>query len=243
MGNIKFIFLKIYFLNFISQTICQYENDSISRIVACMTIVGQKYEGREPEATIYSTMLLKCFISISESQIKKVMTGIESGQKILSKREIDKLTDYESLRDMSASELQKKTNELEKALKKFRKIQDQFSNGEEVGDIDPSDYDDDYDNDYYNSETPSNINFFSLIPKGIAGIFNIFNSYLSLFIVFVIVYFGLFMLRKINDSEKKMKKKNKMMQKRMKDEYEEEENEESEEEEKYKKGYKKMKRK
>ena len=246
MFNIKFIFLKIYLLNFISRIFCQFEVDSMSRAIACMTIVGQKYEGRDPEAAIYSTMMLKCFISISDLQVKKVVAGVESGKNILSKKEIEKLTDYESLRDMSQNELQKRSNELERALKKFRKIQEQFSNGEGLGDIDPSEYDDEYDDDdNFDTETPSNINFFSLIPKGIAGIFNILNSYISLFLVFVIVYFGLLMLRKINDSEKKMKKKKKMMEKRMNDEFDEEEDEEYETQvyEKNKKGSKKMKRK
>ena len=79
--------------------------------------------------------------------------------------------------------------------------------GESSGDNGLGDYDDDdYDDENSNSELPSNINFFSLIPRGLSGIFNVFNNYLSLFLVFAVVYFGLLMLRKINDSEKKWKK-------------------------------------
>lgn len=246
MPNYRYFSILIYILILLlSIIICQFDNESMTKALACMSVISQKFKGSEPEPSIYSTMMLKCFITISESHARKILVGLESGQNILSKRDIEKLTDYESLRDMSQIELQKRSNELERALKKFRKIQEQFSNGEGLGDIDPSEYDDEYDDDNFDTETPSSINFFSLIPKGIAGIFNILNSYISLFLVFVIVYFGLLMIRKINDSEKKMKKKKKMMEKRMNDEFDEEEDEEYETEvyEKNKKGSKKMKRK
>ena len=144
---------------------------------------------------------------------------------------------------MSQNELKRKSYELEKALKNFKKMQEEIT-GESSGDYDQADYDDDYDDDIFNSETPSNINFFSLIPRGLSGIFNVFNNYLSLFFVFAVVYFGLLMLRKINDSEKKMKKNKKLKEKRFEEEFEEEEEEEEEyEQENVKKGQKKYKQK
>ena len=226
MANFRFVLLLIYLLNLISIIFCQFEDDSKTKAIACMSVISQKFKGQDPEPGIYSTMMLKCFITLSDSQAKKILVGLESGQNVLSKKEISKLTDYESLKDMSQNELKKKSYELEKALKHFKKLQEEIT-GESSGDIDPADYDDDYDDDEsFNRETPSNINFFGLIPKGLSGIFNVFNSYLSLFLVFVVVYFGLLMLRKINDSEKKMmKKKKKYMEKKFEDEYEEEEEE------------------
>ena len=209
MPNYRFFLLLIYLLNLISIIICQLDNDSMTKALVCMSVISQKFKGEDPEPSIYSTMMLKCFITLSDSQAKKILVGLESGQNVLSKKEVDRLTDYDSLRDMSQNELKKKSYELEKALKNFKKLQEEIT-GESGGDIDPSDYDDYDDDDNFNRETPSNINFFSLIPRGISGIFNVFNSYLSLFIVFVVVYFGLLMLRKINDSEKKMKKKTKI---------------------------------
>jgi hypothetical protein len=214
----------------------------MSKVLACMSIMNQKFKGSEPDPSIYSTMMLKCYISLSDSQAKKIMVGLETGTNILSKKEIDKLTDYDSLKDLPQSELKKKSYELEKTLKNLKKLQDEFS-GERGEDIDPADYDDEYDDDdNFNRETPSNINFLGLIPKGIYAVFNIFNSYLSLFLVFVIVYFGLLMIRKINDSEKKMKKKKRMMKRRIEEEYEEEEEEEYEQEIKDKKEKKKFKK-
>ena len=225
MTSFRYFILLIYILNLFSIIICQFESESVSKALACMAVLNQKFKGEEPEPSIYSTMMLKCFISMTESQSKKILVGLETGQGTISQKEVDKLTDYESLQDYSQNELKRKSYELEKALKSFKKLQEEITG--EGGDIDPADYDDDYDDDdNYNRESPSNINFYGLIPKGIMGIFNVFNSYLSLFLVFVIVYFGLLMIRKINDSEKKMKKKKKMMEKRDEDEYEDEEEEE-----------------
>ena len=242
MTNFKFFLLLIYLLNLISIILCQFENESMSKVLACMSIMNQKFKGSEPDPSIYSTMMLKCYISLSDSQAKKIIVGLETGTNSLSKKEIDKLTDYDSLKDLPQNELKKKSYELEKTLKNLKKLQDEFS-GERGEDIDPADYDDEYDDDdNFNRETPSNINFLGLIPKGIYAVFNIFNSYLSLFVVFVIVYFGLLMIRKINDSEKKMKKKKRIMKRRIEEEYEEEEEEEYEQEIKDKKGQKKFKK-
>ena len=226
MTSFRYFMLLIYMLNSLSIIICQFESESISKALACMAVLNQKFKGEEPEPSIYSTMMLKCFISMTESQSKKILVGLETGQGTISQKEVDKLTDYESLQDYSQNELKRKSHELEKALKNFKKLQEEITG--EGGNIDPADFDDDDydDDDNYNRETPSNINFFGLIPKGIMGIFNVFNSYLSLFLVFVIVYLGLLMIRKINDSEKKMKKKKRMMEKRDEEEYEDEEEEE-----------------
>ena len=227
MSNQEFFLFSIFILNLISFIICQFENDSMSKAIACMTVINLKFKGSEPDPSLYSTMMLKCFITIKDSQSQKLLLGMETGSSSLSKKEIDKLTDYESLRDMNPNELRRKSQELEKAIKGFKKLQDQFAG--EAGDSDIGDYDD-YDDEDFNRESPSRINFFSLIPKGLFGIFNIFNNYLSLFLVFVILYFGLLMLRKINDSERKMNKKKRMIMKRVKEEYDEDDDEEEEEE-------------
>ena len=217
MPHQKFSLFVILLINFISLIISQFENDSMSKAIACMSVISQKYKGSEPDPSIYSTMMLKCFITIKDSQSKKILLGIETGSGSLSKSEIDKLTDYESLKDMNPNELRKKSQELEKAIKGFKKLQDEFAGG--MGDSESGDYDEDYDDEGFSSETPSRINFFSLIPKGIFGFFNVFNNYLSLFLVFIILYFGLLMLRKINDSERKMKKKKRMIMRKVKEEY------------------------
>ena len=172
-----------------------------------MSLLHQEIKSEEADPNIYSAMMLKCYISITESQSRSILLSMETGQNSLSKSEINKLMDYDSLKNMNQNELKIKSNELEKNLKKFKKMQEDMMGGkdlEENGEYDDYDYEDDF-----GSERPSNINIFSLIPKGIAGIISVFSSYISLFIIFALVYFFLLAIRKMNDADKKPKKKNK----------------------------------
>ena len=201
-----FVFLNIFIIifPFISS---QFDDPSLSKLIACMSLLHQEFKSEEPDPNIYSAMMLKCFVSISDSQSHSFLMGLETGQNSLSKSELKKLLDYDSLKDMSQNELKAKSNELERTLKKFKKMQEDIMGGKEPEEV--GDYDDyDYDNEYGN-ERPSSINFFGLIPKGFFGILGVFSNYISLFIVFVLVYFFLLAIRKMNDGEKKQKKKKK----------------------------------
>ena len=196
------IFLKIFLFLFPLIT-SQFDDPSLSKLIACMSVLHEEFKSQEPDQSISSAMMLKCFMTITDSQSRSFLLGLETGKSTLSKSEIKKLLDYETLKDMSPNVLKSKSNELDRALKKFRKIQEDYMGGREPeGDEDYDDYD--YE-DEYGSERPSNINFFSLIPKGIFGIIGVFSNYISLFIIFVLVYFFLLALRKMNDSEKKQK--------------------------------------
>ena len=201
------IFLKIFLFLFPLIT-SQFDDPSLSKLIACMSVLHEEFKSQEPDQSISSAMMLKCFMTITDSQSRSFLLGLETGKSTLSKSEIKKLLDYETLKDMSPNVLKSKSNELDRALKKFRKIQEDYMGGREPeGDEDYDDYD--YE-DEYGSERPSNINFFSLIPKVIFGIIGVFSNYISLFIIFVLVYFFLLALRKMNDSEKKQKKKKKV---------------------------------
>jgi hypothetical protein len=201
------IFLKIFLFLFPLIT-SQFDDPSLSKLIACMSVLHEEFKSQEPDQSISSAMMLKCFMTITDSQSRSFLLGLETGKSTLSKSEIKKLLDYETLKDMSPNVLKSKSNELDRALKKFRKIQEDYMGGREPeGDEDYDDYD--YE-DEYGSERPSNINFFSLIPKGIFGIIGVFSNYISLFIIFVLVYFFLLALRKMNDSAKKQKKKKKV---------------------------------
>ena len=185
----------------------QFDDPGITKLIGCMSLLHQEIKSEEADPNIYSAMMLKCYISITESQSRSILLSMETGQNSLSKSEINKLMDYDSLKNMNQNELKIKSNELEKNLKKFKKMQEDMMGGkdlEENGEYDDYDYEDDF-----GSERPSNINIFSLIPKGIAGIISVFSSYISLFIIFALVYFFLLAIRKMNDAEKKPKKKNK----------------------------------
>jgi hypothetical protein len=194
--------LFTFLLNIIPLIFCQFDSEGMSKALACMSVISQKLNSNQPE--IYSSMMLKCYITITESMSKKILVGLETGTNSLSNKEIDKLTDYMSLSSLSEKELKRKSQELENILKNFKQLQEEFKGQlPDMGD----------DGDFYDEDgsidTPSNVNYFSLIPKGIFGAFNIFNNYISLFIFLLIIYLTLLMIRKINDSERKMKKKKK----------------------------------
>ena len=232
-----FLFLNIFIIIFplISS---QLDDPSLSKLLACMSIIHQELNSEEPDPNIYSVTMLKCYMTISDSQARSLLMGIEAGKNPLSKSEIRKLTDYDSLKDLSQNEVKQKSIELERTFKKFKKMQEDIMGGKKPEEM-AEDYDDDYDyDDEYGSEQPSSINFLSLIPKGFFGIIGIFSNYISLFIVFALVYFLLLALRKMSDSDKKIKKKKKKVEPE-EDDIEEEEQEEQDKEENKKSNNKK----
>ena len=234
MANLSiafFLFLNIFIIIFplISS---QLDDPSLTRLLACMSIIHQEIKSEEPDPNIYSATMLKCYITISDSQARTLLMGLESGKNTLSKSEIRKLTDYESLKDLSPNEVKQKSIELERTLKKFKKMQEDIMGGKKPEEM-ADDYDDDYDyDDEYGSEKPSSINFLSLIPKGFFGMLGIFSNYISLFIVFALVYFLLLAIRKMSDSDKKIKKKKKKVEPKEDDDEEEEIEKEDNEENK-----------
>ena len=234
MANLSiafFLFLNIFIIIFplISS---QLDDPSLTRLLACMSIIHQEIKSEEPDPNIYSATMLKCYITISDSQARTLLMGLESGKNTLSKSEIRKLTDYESLKDLSPNEVKQKSIELERTLKKFKKMQEDIMGGKKPEEM-ADDYDDDYDYDNeYGSEKPSSINFLSLIPKGFFGMLGIFSNYISLFIVFALVYFLLLAIRKMSDTDKKIKKKKKKVEPKEDDDEEEEIEKEDNEENK-----------
>ena len=242
MANLSiafFLFLNIFIIIFplISS---QLDDPSLTRLLACMSIIHQEIKSEEPDPNIYSATMLKCYITISDSQARTLLMGLESGKNTLSKSEIRKLTDYESLKGLSPNEVKQKSIELERTLKKFKKMQEDIMGGKKPEEM-ADDYDDDYDyDDEYGSEKPSSINFLSLIPKGFFGMLGIFSNYISLFIVFALVYFLLLAIRKMSDTDKKIKKKKKKVEPK-EDDDEEEEIEKEDNEEKKKLNNKKKK--
>ena len=204
----------IFIINLIS-IFCHIDNDAMSKLVACMEVLSQKFKG-VPNDEVYSPMMLKCFITISDSKVKTILTDIEAGIRKISPKEINKLTDINTLKKIPESILKKKANELEKALKDFNKLHEQFE-GARDGDMDDDqmDYDDDdYDDDYFQNEHQDRIHFLGLIPKGLKGIFKVFKNYISLFFFFALVYVSLWTLRKISEPDEKKKIKRKLKKKR-----------------------------
>ena len=206
----NFFFIYIIIFNFIIQIISQLDNVPLSKIIACITIVNDEYEKSDINAELYSASLLKCFITITESQAYNFIVSMGKGQKNMNKNDHKKLLDVNSLKYMSEKELEKKSEEMNKALKEFQKMQNEYMGKRSQQDFDGDDYDDydDYSDDSsdYN-ERHFSINYFSLIPKVIFGIISEFCNYLYFFLILALVYFFLYTLRKMGSKNANTKKK------------------------------------
>ena len=208
----NFFFLYILILNLLTQILSQLDNIPLSKIIACITIVNEEYEKSDIDAEFYSASMLKCYITITEKQAYNFIVSLGKGQKNMNKNERKKLLDINSLKHMSERELEKKSEEMNKALKEFQKMQNEYMGRRssqqdyDIGDYD--DYDDDFiGDDSINSERHSIFNYLSLIPRGIFGIISEFFSYLYFFFILALVYFILFTIRKMGDNDKNKNRK------------------------------------
>ena len=213
MRKSTYFFLYIILTsNLIIQILCQLDNIPLSKIISCITIVNDEYEKSDINSELYSASILKCYITITESQAYNFIVSMGKGKKIFNKNERKKLLDIDSLNYMSEKELEKKTEEMNKAMKEFQKMQEEFMGKRGEQDYDGDDYDA-YDDDYFGDNSDigggrQGINYFSLIPKGIFGIISEFFSYLYFFFILGLVYLFLFSLRKMGNNGKNNIKKN-----------------------------------
>lgn len=211
MSNFKFSLLLIFMPNLITIIVCQLDERKKAKALACMTIIDKNIQGKI-EKSIHSSMALKCYMTISEIKAELILKAEKSGQNnILSKKDFEQLTNYNSLRFISQSELIRKSSELEKALNYFKDLQRQAI-VQKGGNIDPSDYDeynddDDDDDENYNIKISSIINYFGLIYKRLSNIFNLDINMYIIYFVFVISVYSYFVFLMIMNKRKKRSKK------------------------------------
>ena len=99
--------LLIFLLFFLFQLIIyNINNDDVLKLISCMSIVNQKYNGQTQDPNAYSSMLLKCFITIREETKLKILVGMERGMYGIEPEEIEKLTDLIKLN--SSREIKRK---------------------------------------------------------------------------------------------------------------------------------------
>ena len=78
MAYIKYnLFFIIIILNYLFNIICKASNEDITKAMSCMGILSQKLKGQTPDPRNYSSMLLKCFITITEEEAKEVLVRLE----------------------------------------------------------------------------------------------------------------------------------------------------------------------
>ena len=228
----------IIFLTLLLLINTKLDEITIFKALVCVNIITSKHQEKDLEPSSLSPIILTCYIKISDEQVHRLTEGIEQGLDIpLSDEEIEELTNIDSLKDLPESEVRRKGDELEKAIKEFQKIQEGYS---ETGEDDGyDDGDDDYDYDDYGDGPKNNMTkrgFFRLIKKGIISLTEIFFSSWYIIGILVLFYVLLLEIRRNNnppnDTEEKEEKEN---QQNDKDNKEEDNNKQENEEQENKK--------
>ena len=204
------LFQLIFFLYFLAILSCQSNKDDLSKVISCSNIIGQKIKDKTPEIKAYSSMMLKCFITITDDEAKEVLVGIERGMKSIEKEDIERLTDISKLNDIPQNELKEYSLKLENAIRSIRKLEENRKSGKK--------YDDDYnENEEYKKAHPSRGNEFGSFMKKMTGVLKTINNMGNVVIIVIFVYFGLILFKKFcgnnknkpKDKIKNNKKKNK----------------------------------
>ena len=202
----------IIFLNCLTLIFLKSDELSVFKALVCANILTRKEPNEDNEVNSLSPILLTCFIKINDEQVRRLTEGIDKGfESILSEEEINDLIDMESLKDLSVSEVKKRGEELEEAIKDLQKIQEGYSeNGEDDGyDDGYDDGDDDYD-EYDDGRPKNNISrkgFIRLIKKGIFNFGNILLSSWYIICILVVFYLLLLEIRRNNAQETNNDKK------------------------------------
>ena len=195
--KINFLFLLIILTNLMTLNICEIDNEDITKAISCMSLISQKFE-KEPDPKTYSSLMLKCFITITDVEAKEILVRIEQGMKSMEDEDIQKLIDIDSLKNISQNELEKQSLKLEKAIKAFQKMQENYSSNKK-----DKNYEDD---DEYRKSLPSRGNFLGVIMKGMTGILKAANNIGTIIIIIIFVYFGQILYGKYCPSKKTNKK-------------------------------------
>ena len=231
-------FLPIVFLISLTLILSKMDELTIFKALVCVNIITSRHQqDKELEPSTLSPIILTCYIKISDEQVQRLTESIEHGEDIpLSDKEIDDLMNIDSLKDLPESEVKKKGDELEEAIKEFQKIQEGYS---ESGDNDG--YDDGYDDgdDDYDFEdglgqknNMTKKGFFRLIKKGIVNMGEILISSWYIIGILVLFYVLLLEIRRNNNpnNDNEEDKENKKEEKDNKEKKEDKENGENMEE-------------
>ena len=191
--KISFHLLICLFLLF-KYEICQTADMDMMKAVACISLI-KKMPDKIQDQRLISSYLLKCFISIDESSIQKLLSNQMSNSIDLDKSEVDRLTDISKLQtEYSQSDITDYSHKLNSALEKLKKADPNMPEQEKSRNRDS--------NSNKNSESNTLLDF---IIYGFMSFLNPNDSFLVLIGFFVLVYFGLKGLKKLfagNEKEK-----------------------------------------
>jgi hypothetical protein len=194
--NLFQIVLVIFLFNYQA---CQDLDEDTMKALGCLSLIRKLDNDKQQDQRMVSAILLSCFVNVEESQVKKLISSQYSNKMELSKSEVDKLVDMQSLQSKySQSELIDYSKKLNTALGNLKNMEQggpYTSKGSKKG-----------------SNKSTNNGGGGLIGFLISNIISLFNpndSFLFLIGLFLMIYFGLKGLRKLLDKSNKSNKNNK----------------------------------
>ena len=214
--KISYLFLIIIIFNIISPIINKASNEDITKAMSCLSVLSEKYRNNSPEPSTYFSLLLTCFVTISEVDAKEILLGLEKGMSTIEQEQIDNLTDINILKNYSKEELEEQRKKLNDAVKTFEKLRENYNSGKK-------DKDREYDNEdeEYKKAHPSRGNALGSFMKKMAKLLKMLNNMGSVVIVLIFAYFGYILLkncRQNNERKSKEKDKNKNKKNKKKNE-------------------------
>ena len=210
LNSLLLIFLLLYIFQLI---IVKANNDDVTKLVSCMSIISQKYKGQTPESKTYSSMLLKCFITISEETKKEILVGMQQGMDDIEPEEIEKLTDVTTLNEIPQEQLKENSIQLENAIAELKKIQENYRNGKQTKAKDTN-YEED---EEFRKTHPSRGNSLGAFMRKMTGTLKAINNMGNYVIGIIVIYFIYIMLGKCLEKKKVGKYKEKEKDNKNKD--------------------------
>ena len=192
--NLFPIIVVIFLFNYQA---CQDFDEDTMKALGCLSLIRKLDNDKQQDQRMVSAYLLSCFVNIEESQVQKLLASQYSNKMELSKSEVDKLVDMQSLQSKySQSELIDYSKKLNSALGNLKNMEQggpQAGRGSKKGSS--------------KSSSNSNGGLIGFLISNIISLFNPNDSFLFLIGLFVMIYFGLKGLRKLLDKKNKNKKK------------------------------------
>ena len=192
--NLFPIIVVIFLFNYQS---CQDFDEDTMKALGCLSLIRKLDNDKQQDQRMVSAYLLSCFVNIEESQVQKLLASQYSNKMELSKSEVDKLVDMQSLQSKySQSELIDYSKKLNSALGNLKNMEQggpQAGRGSKKGSS--------------KSSSNSNGGLIGFLISNIISLFNPNDSFLFLIGLFVMIYFGLKGLRKLLDKKNKNNKK------------------------------------
>ena len=196
------------------------------KVFACLNIIEKKFPGgEENKPSIYSPVMLACFIKITDDQRDKILNQFGQGTISLNDDEIDDLTNVESLKYIPENQLSEKSILLEQIIKEFQQFDEDLTKMKDSKNISDKDFMSNSYNkntmdkmkDLMNMKNEEGNKFFSFdFMEPILDIFSYKHFWLIIFFLVVLFFFIVLIIstsdldkpNPIKDNDNKEKKEN-----------------------------------